>query len=749
MAKAIGTSWTTLKTYDWVPGTGFRVSFYLEARYSSSEKNNIEGNYSNIYTRLRSVVHAGQGSGYGYNFTCSYAPDVKGSSIWYLGTEVITESGITKITHENDGTKTIRLTATGSISPIGLNFSISEDVVLDTIPRATTLLDQSGTIGHNLVINWSPASDKFTHKLTYSFGSIKDEVLGTDLKKSFTWSIPTKLYKEFAGQSAKGTLKLTTYNGNTQIGSTQEVSLTIYANQSFSEPVIDGASLKDINSTTVALTGDNGTFILGQSKLFLTLTFKTRNFATLKSLSINGTTIANNKVTAGKQSTDGTTVYGLEYEYGTLNTKQLLFKVTDTRNYAVELKTVISDSIVINYVPLTAVTTFKRITPTGGKVGLVFNGNYFNGSFGASSNTLSISYKYKKSTDSTYTTVNLVNNTDYKISGNAYYSGTGSSKQTITLAPTFDYKTQYDVQVVIKDKLTTLPVINAIISKGIPIMWWNGEKVQVNGDLYLADENSENATPLNVSGKVSKNLYPGGLTQVFSAPLIKLTKGTYTITEIDTTSGNWYFGAYKNGSVLSSGVSFSVAFNWSSTTEVWYRVDATLKGFTFTLNEDCEVQIGRLNATGTQKVQLEKGSTATEYEKYFEPTLSIRTSNGTFREVEINKDNYSLEEQIIGTWIDGRPLYRKVIESTMPTATTDGTAVAKNIAIGVDVDVCLIRNTYYWDDYGGIIPMTWINGSGHVMRCYADPLANNLVLYNSNVSISGNKFLAIIEYTKN
>ena len=42
MAKAIGTSWTTLKAYDWIPGTGFRASFYLEARYSSTEKNNIE-----------------------------------------------------------------------------------------------------------------------------------------------------------------------------------------------------------------------------------------------------------------------------------------------------------------------------------------------------------------------------------------------------------------------------------------------------------------------------------------------------------------------------------------------------------------------------------------------------------------------------------------------------------------------------------------------------------------------------------
>lgn len=688
MAKAIGTSWTTLKTYDWIPGTGFRASFYLEARYSSSEKNNIEGNYSNIYTRLRSVVHAGQGSGSNYSFTCSYAPDVKGSSIWYLGNEVITESPVTPIEHEDDGTKIITLTASGSISPIGLNFSISEDVVLDTIPRATTLLDQSGTIGHNITINWTPASDKFTHKLTYSFGSIKDEVLGTDLKKSFPWSIPTKLYKEFTGQSAKGTLKLTTYSGSTQIGSTQEVGLTIYANQSFSEPVIDGASLKDINSTTVALTGDNGTFILGQSKLFLTLTFKTRNFATLKSLSINGTTIANNKVTAGKQSTDGTTVYGLEYEYGTLNTQQLLFRVTDTRNYTVELKSIISDSIVIKYVPLTAVTTFKRITPTGGKVGLVFNGNYFNGSFGASSNSLTISYKYKKSTDSTYTTVNLVNNTDYKISGNTYYSGTGSSKQTITLAPTFDYKTQYDVQVTIKDKLTTLPIINAIISKGIPIMWWNGEKVQVNGDLYLANEDGENATPLNVSGKVSKNLFDKDNLYIgynvnsstgeletnasYNATNFIKVNGTITVSFSGKTANynKIFVGEYDGNK------NFITRQTNATTTSLQYQ---------FTLNGNTKyIRFSHRNDVEITNVQVEKGSVATSYEEYFEPTISIRNSNGIFQQINLDYEDLSSTitpgENITINYVEVRRFWKviSIVASITPTASIQPYAIILN-----------------------------------------------------------------------
>lgn len=246
------------------------------------------------------------------------------------------------------------------------------------------------------------------------------------------------------------------------------------------------------------------------------------------------------------------------------------------------------------------------------------------------------------------------------------------------------------------------------------------------------------------TGKVSKNLYPSGLTQVFSAPFIKLTKGTYTITEIDTTSGNWYFGAYKNGSVLSSGVSFSVAFNWSSTTEVWYRVDTTLKGFTFTLSEDCEVQIGRINANGTQKVQLEKSSTATEYEEYFEPAISIRTSNGTFQEVEFNKNNYSINEQLIGTWIDGKPLYRKIISASIPPNNDNYIDTGLNNATIVDYRA---KGRPSWVSgvlYDGI----WLLGQG---RCFYPNNSHSRMMLQSTVSNSTDNwyFEIVLEYTKN
>lgn len=499
MAKTIGTSWTNVASYQFAPGTGFRATFYLEARYSSSEKNNVEGNYSNIYTRLRSVINAGQGSGYGYNFTCSYAPTVSGSGVWYLGTETITESAITKVYHNDDGTKTITLSASGTISPIGLNFSISEQVVLDTIPRATRLTNQTGTIGQLLDINWIKASTSFTHKLTYSFDNIEDEVLGTDLVDGYTWKIPTNLYQNLPNANGTGKLKLTTYNGTTQIGSTQEATLTLNADESLSKPVVNNASIKDINSSTIALTGDNGTFVLGKSIGLLEMTFKTRNYAKIKNVTINNVAIDINRLESS--TSGGTTTYGLQEDLGIVSSDTFVVVITDTRGFSETYNLLIGSSALINYTPLDATFSFKRISSTTGEVGAIFEGNYFNGSFGATTNSLTISYKYKKKEENNYSAnITFANNTDYKISGNKYYSGTSSSKGQIKLAPIFDYRYIYELQVTVKDKITTLPTITILVVKGVPILWWNDKKVTINGDLYIADTDGNN--PINVLDKI-------------------------------------------------------------------------------------------------------------------------------------------------------------------------------------------------------------------------------------------------------
>lgn len=67
-------------------------------------------------------------------------------------------------------------------------------------------------------------------------------------------------------------------------------------------------------------------------------------------------------------------------------------------------------------------------------------------------------------------------------------------------------------------------------------------------------------------------------------------------------------------------------------------------------------------------IQIEQSLYKTEYEEYYSPVIAAVDSNGGVHEVG---ENYSTSEQVIGTWIDGKPIYRKVVNfGTLPNATT-------------------------------------------------------------------------------
>lgn len=58
---------------------------------------------------------------------------------------------------------------------------------------------------------------------------------------------------------------------------------------------------------------------------------------------------------------------------------------------------------------------------------------------------------------------------------------------------------------------------------------------------------------------------------------------------------------------------------------------------------------------------------------------------------EANNNNYSTEEQIIGTWLDGKPLYRKTIVIDI---TTDDTKYYEHNISDVDIIYIDIGNTF-------------------------------------------------------
>jgi hypothetical protein len=73
-------------------------------------------------------------------------------------------------------------------------------------------------------------------------------------------------------------------------------------------------------------------------------------------------------------------------------------------------------------------------------------------------------------------------------------------------------------------------------------------------------------------------------------------------------------------------------------------------------------------------LQIELGDAPTEYEEYVCKKVYTKNSDGGYEEFysegEVNKQVYSLGEQRIGTWKDGKPLYMKVVEF-ITSANTD------------------------------------------------------------------------------
>ena len=141
------------------------------------------------------------------------------STGWYkLGSKTIT------VSHNADGTKSIALTAEwdcgfdSAYTPRHL--SLSETVTLTTIPRASTATTSGSTLGEPLTITIKRASSSFTHKLYYTCGSVKDQLIAENVSTSYSWNAPPVSLAQQAPNAETVALTLTvkTYNGSTYVG---------------------------------------------------------------------------------------------------------------------------------------------------------------------------------------------------------------------------------------------------------------------------------------------------------------------------------------------------------------------------------------------------------------------------------------------------------------------------------------------------------------------------------------------------
>ena len=202
------------------------------------------------------------------------------STGWYkLGSKTIT------VSHNADGTKSIVLTAEwdcgfdSSYTPRHL--SLSETVTLPTIPRASTATTSGSTLGETLAITIKRASSSFTHKLYYTCGSVKDQLIAGNVGTSYSWNAPPVSLAQQAPNAETVALTLTvkTYNGSTYVGSWSTV-----VKLSVPSTVVPSLSVAISDPTGVSNT--YGGYVQLRSKVKVDITASGVQGSTIKSYSI-------------------------------------------------------------------------------------------------------------------------------------------------------------------------------------------------------------------------------------------------------------------------------------------------------------------------------------------------------------------------------------------------------------------------------------------------------------------------------
>ncbi len=117
----------------------------------------------------------------------------------------------------------------------------------------------------------------------------------------------------------------------------------------------------------------------------------------------------------------------------------------------------------------------------------------------------------------------------------------------------------------------------------------------------------------------------------------------------------------------------------------------------------------------------------------------------------LDSNTYSTEERQVGYWIDGKPLYQKTIQTTVPTTSGNGTVVRSNIDVsGLDIETfvkadCLLYDGTYWLSFSGVyLP----DSTTLFVKTTYNGANENIVLSNNVVGWGGKDFYVTFYYTK-
>lgn len=335
------------------------------------------------------------------------------------------------IAHSSDGSKSVTFSATFYIRATisGTYYekiTASTTVTLDSISRATTpkLSATSVDMGSLLTISLPRESSSLTHDLAYAFAGSGYVTFKTNAGTSYLWYVPDLASKIPNGTSGTMTIRCTTKNGSTTVG-TKSVTLTVKV-PTTSDFMPSISSVSHVEAVS-GLAARFGAYIQSKSKIKATITASGAKGSTIKSVSTTflGSTYTGTSWTSDYVSSSGSII--------------MKTTVTDSRGRTATKNT----TITVTPYSAPKVTTFEasRVNAAGEAdtegeyvfIKYAYSVLSLNGG-----NTADMEIQYKESTATSWTTL---------------LSGTALSANATYTSPTaiFSSDNQYDMRLVVTD----------------------------------------------------------------------------------------------------------------------------------------------------------------------------------------------------------------------------------------------------------------------------------------------------------
>lgn len=416
---------------------------------------------SNNTSKITAVMYLVQASGWSLNIASrdDNKTTINGTGYTWDSPAIKNSGGKTtklatvtsgNIAHNSDGTKSVTIKA---VFEIGATISgtkydtieASATVTLNTIPRATTpkLSASSVDMGDNVTVSMPRASGSFTHDLAYKFAGSDWVSITTGAGTSYSWTVPDLASKVPNATSGTVTLRCTTKNGNTSVGS-KTVTFTAKVPASV-KPTISGVTLAE---TTAGIAAQFGAYVQGKSKVKATITAAGAKGSTIRSYSstLQGRTYSGASWTSQALTSSGAL--------------SIVTKVTDSRGRTASKTTTFS---VVAYSP-PKISSFNAYRV--GEDGLAQDDGeqlsmgwaYTVASVGGK-NTAAARIEYKRTTATTWESAPLHTSTAL----------TGSGTKLVT-SPTFSTDYQYDIRLTVMDWFGASQTYTAVLPSGAVIM---------------------------------------------------------------------------------------------------------------------------------------------------------------------------------------------------------------------------------------------------------------------------------------